>query len=134
MNAVTCDNCTAEIVKENGMAGVGYGVTPDGKKHCYACCAEMDRATMTRDGRITLYLTGSPARRADKVTNWPGSLSFRVLWWKEGRAGFGGKSVSAYFEGPDGALWLARNQGADWNQIARCQRLSAASARRHNWK
>lgn len=132
MTTITCDNCTAEIIRSNGMVGVGYGITPDGKRHCYACCAENDRAAMVRDGRITLYLTSSPTRRADKVTNWPGSLSFRVEWSKAGRSGFGGDSVSAYFVGPDGALWLARQQGRH-NELARCQRLRPATARRLGW-
>lgn len=128
-----CDKCGKEIVKNPDSIGTGYGVTTEGVKHCYACCADDDRAAMLRDGRITLYLSSIPTRRADRVTNWPGSLSFPVVWWKEGRAGFGGQSVTAYFRGPDGELWSARNQGT-FNQIARCQRLKAATARRLGWK
>ena len=111
----------------------GYGVTADGKKACYACCAESDKAAMIADGRACLYLVSREtapavgamgARREYYVTNWPGSLEFRVggaVRHSRNGGGFGCQRTDAWFTGPDGKPWHAVNRGD--NQIARCRRV-----------
>lgn len=109
----------------------GYGTDPDtGKRICFQCCADLDRAAMLRDGHITLYLSeytgGSLSvhsnRDRARVTNWPGSLSFPVHALKRSPrgGGFGSQRTDAWFRGPDGYVWHAINRGD--SQIARCKR------------
>lgn len=102
----------------------GYGITPDGKTHCYTCCAAQDRANMVTTGRATLYLTKDKAG-AWQISNWPGSLTFPVARVKTSprSGGFGCQRTDAWFRGPDGNMWHAVNRGD--NQIARCRRLKA---------
>lgn len=102
----------------------GYGTTADGKKHCYGCCADRDRADMLATGRATLYLSKDKAG-AWQVSNWPGSLVFPVARVKTSPrgGGFGCQRTDAWFRGPDGAMWHAINRGD--SQIARCRRLKA---------
>lgn len=107
----------------------GYGVDKDGRKICDACAAKGDRAQMARDGRATLYLTQTKERAADRVTNWPGSLSFRVVYWTEGRHNIAGRTITAYFKGPRGQWWSARNVG-DNTQIAHCRKLARSTVKR----
>ena len=95
----------------------GYGINANGKKHCYACCAEHDRVAMLADGRATLYLTEKG------ITNWPGSLVFPILGSpnvKPHGGGFGAQRTDAWFVGPDRFVWHAINRGD--SQIARCRR------------
>lgn len=63
--------------------GVGYGTDKDGNRHCYACCAERDKASMIETGKAMLYLVSpaigrkpwhSASDEENRVTNWPGSL------------------------------------------------------------
>ena len=100
----------------------GYGVTPGGKKHCYACCAVQDQADMIETGAATLYLAKGVADRWE-VTNWPGSLRFPARYVKTSRygGGFDSQRRDAWFTGPDGKEWHAINRGD--MQIARCRRL-----------
>jgi hypothetical protein len=129
--AVSALDCGHEPSK-HGPHTTGYGVTADGKKHCYACCAAQDRAAMIRDGVATLYLVtrdvpasyGSGVSRQHFVTNWPGSLRFRTIGApvKAPRGGgFGSQRTDAWFRGPDGKVWHAVNRGD--MDIARCRRL-----------
>jgi len=100
----------------------GYGRDHEGKTLCYACCAQMDREQMIRDGKASLYLS----KRDDGtwVINWPGSLLFPVTYMKEWRGwGFGGwyPVQLAYFTGPDGKEWSIKVQGDQ--QLGRARRL-----------
>ena len=115
----------------------GYGVTADGKRHCYTCCAARDVADMVETGTATLYLVSRETapevgamgvRREYYVTNWPGSLEFRVggaVSHSKYGGGFGSQRTDAWFTGPDGKAWHAINRGD--NQIARCRRLKVQS-------
>lgn len=84
---LVCAYCAETIAQSkigNGASG-GYGRDKDGNKVCFACCADLDRAAMRRDGKIVLYLSGvSPKIRkgfcvnaAWSISNWPGSLKFQ---------------------------------------------------------
>jgi hypothetical protein len=102
----------------------GYGITPDGKKHCYACCAENDKARMIETGRATLYLTKEKESGRALITNWPGSLIFRGGPVRAGRHNIARCRYDAWFTGPDGATWHAVQYG-DNTQIAHCKRVRA---------
>lgn len=120
----------------------GYGVDASGARHCYACCAERDKADMTRTGRATLYLSSEPYRglgcvdwanladvqgpaddrRAWKITNWPGSLTFRPHYVKRGRHNIARTRYDAWFTGPDGKPWHGVQYG-DMTQVIHCRRI-----------
>lgn len=59
--------------------GTGYATKSNGEKVCYKCCAIEDIRYMNDNGRTTLYYDGR------KITNWPGSLEFRAIRYKEGK-------------------------------------------------
>lgn len=107
----------------------GYGTDESGARHCYACCAEHDRARMIESGRATLYLT-RPNASTDpeptwKVSNWPDSLSFPARNVCKGShrcfAGFV-RRMDADFDGPDGFVWHAIVRGD--MDLARCKRTA----------
>lgn len=109
----------------SGMS-TGYGTDDKGRRSCYACCADQDRAYMIEHGRITLYLVRTARENlhsVSEVTNWPGSLRFLcfpALNVSKRGGGFGSQRTDAWFRGPDGFVWHAVNRGD--NQIARCKR------------
>ena len=107
----------------------GYGTDPKtGARFCYACAADLDRASMIETGRADLYLTPCEPRassaftKAYEVTNWPGSLRFPAYHTRKSSrgGGFGSQRTDAWFHGPDGFVWHAINRGD--MQIARCKR------------
>ena len=107
--------------------GTGYGVDSAGRKHCYQCCSDRERASMVATGCATLYLTRDPKEDglrspAYSVTDWPGKLRFPAIGVKVSRrgGGFGSQRTDAWFVGPDGYVWHAINRGD--MQIARCKR------------
>lgn len=107
----------------------GYGEDLDGKRYCYACCADRDRASMIETGRATLYLVktdkvhriGCNSHPVHAITNWPGSLSFPVYHVRKGRHNIAGRRYDCWFHGPDGFVWHAVQYG-EWAQIAHCRR------------
>lgn len=106
-------------VSEHSPITTGWGTTPDGRRHCYACCAEADCAQLLADGKGTLYLT-------DKgVTNWTGHLVFRVGSRKKGRHNVAGTRTDVRFVGPDGKTWHGVQYG-DFTQICHVRRLKGA--------
>lgn len=102
----------------------GYGVDSDGKRYCYTCCAQRDLSDMIETGRATLYLVDGSDGQSPRVTNWPGSLFFTVGHVRKGRHNIARVQRTAYFRGPDGATWIARQYGEN-SDIARCRRLKA---------
>ena len=96
----------------------GYGVDAEGKKHCYECCAKQDKEWMIENGRITLYLSD------DEVTNWPGSLRFKVGYKKEGHHNMAGKRYDVWFTGPNGKNWHGVQYG-DNIQLCHCKRIKS---------
>ena len=103
----------------------GYGTDASGRTSCYACCADMDRAQMIRDGRTTLYLRKS--ERSGEVTNWPGSLRFRTGPVVKGRHNLAGTRYDTWFTGPDGREWHAVQYGEN-TEIAHCKRIGIRHA------
>ena len=123
---MTCDRCGSPIVSEEGSVGTGYGTTPAGERHCYACCADDDRASMVATGRATLYLTSRDGENV--ITNWPGSLTFKAGAHWTGRHNMWAASKVTFvrFIGPDGAVWAGRQIG-DFNDILHCRRTKLRS-------
>jgi hypothetical protein len=63
-----CTECKIIKLVPVGHSGTGYGVTKEGNKVCYACCAKLELASMIETGKSTLYFC------KDKVTDWAGGL------------------------------------------------------------
>ncbi len=103
---------------EHSSFTTGYGVAPNGKKHCYDCCATRESARMIETGRGTLYHTGGA------LTDWPGKLRFPVSYVSRGRHNMARYRYDGRFIGPDGAMWSFTRYG-DNTQIAHCRRLKS---------
>lgn len=121
-----CARCGGPFFRHASDMSTGYGRRPsDGARICVACCGDTDRADMVRDGKIYLYLTKSDGEWA--VTNWPGTLKFRPYYVTKYRHPFAhGAGHIAYFTGPDGKRWSARNASPN-HEIALCRRLKCAA-------
>ncbi|MFA4973549.1 MAG: hypothetical protein WC683_13125 [bacterium] len=83
--ATVCDECHKAIEVPEGSVTTGYGVDKEGRKVCFSCCAEHDKATMAEGQDPVLYLTeqkspeGNGFLRRAEVSNWPGSLKFPAV-------------------------------------------------------
>jgi len=120
-----CD-CGHEAIPEG--CTTGYGTDSAGRTFCFACAANLDRATMIRTGHsrnLPLYLSPTSGRRhMGSVGNWPGTLTFHVLRIQEGRHNIAGSRADVWFHGPDGHVWHGTQYG-DWTQIVHCKRTAA---------
>jgi hypothetical protein len=94
----------------------GYGIDKEGNKVCYACCAKQELESMLETGKATLYFC------KDKVTDWSGELSFKVLEQKTGRHNIANVRYDYWFRTPDAKLWHGYTIG-DFSQIAHCKRI-----------
>lgn len=127
---VYCDSCGKECIP-SGMT-TGYGKTESGEIHCFACCAEDDKAQMEDSGKIWLYLTHEPffqnvlgrvsSTTNGKVSNWPGTLSF-PCWVKKGRHNIARTRYDVWFKDHQGNPWHGVQYGEN-TQICRCRRLT----------
>lgn len=116
MNTFTCAECGAEKeIQTSG--GTGYGQDKTGRKVCYACCAEIDRAEMKETGRAVLYLDG-----VQQVTNWPGTLRLAVRYSRQGNHNMAGSRTDVWFQGPDGKEWHGTQYGEN-SQLCHCRRI-----------
>lgn len=109
----------------------GYGKTADGRKICYACCAEEDKKQMRETGKAILYLVpkwidspmfGKPGRAMltkCELTNWPGSLKIPCLVSFH-RHNIAGRQYSVQFTF-EGQKWHGRKYG-DNTDICHCKR------------
>jgi hypothetical protein len=97
----------------------GYGQCEDGKVICYNCCAVRDKQTMIDSGRscdLPLYLHANL-----EVTNWPGTLRFRVTNIRKGYHNIGRTRTDVWFNGPDGFVWHGVQIG-EFNAICHAKR------------
>lgn len=101
----------------------GYGIDKQGKRICYKCCGEMDKETMIKTGKITLYLCQDGVN-GSKVSNWPDSLSFKVSYLKKGRHNIARTRYDFWFTGPDGKQWHGVNYGEN-SMLANCKRIKS---------
>lgn len=138
-----CDRCQEEIPSpEPGAFTSNYGIDNEGHKHCYPCCGALDREYMLAHGKIMLYLVSKPnpdftglgtmGNRHPQlwfVTNWPGSLEFKVI---RGPSQSRNSQMRMYrydvwFVGPDGHLWHGYKCG-DNTDICHCKRTKTIYA------
>jgi hypothetical protein len=127
LNTGNCDTCGSVLPISQVTGPTGYGITADGKKHCYRCCANQDVEHMKANGAIVLYWSKS-SDGVWQITNWPNSLSFKPLSASKSYGyGFGHRYdvYNVTFRGPDGFVWCGRNAGD--NQILRCRRTKQKS-------
>lgn len=122
---VICATCHTAITPDT--ATPGYGIDPQGEKHCFACCAGRDKQAMITQGTYTLYLTtvieGSPKQglfTKCKVTNWPGTLVFQGICWTNNH-NWGLTRYNVRFVGPDQKVWYGVSIG-DNTQLCHCRR------------
>lgn len=103
---------------EHSDLTTGYGTDNEGKKYCYACCAEQDREQMRKDGDITLYLHNG------KVTNWPSSLVFVPYHERKGRHNIAGTRTDVWFSF-EGTTWHGTQYGS-FSEICRCKLVKSS--------
>lgn len=108
MEHKTCARCSRAIVREPNGIGTGYGVTPDGIVHCYACCADVDRESIMQGRPFVGYLVTSGER--PEVTNWPGTFRVRAHV-RRGRHNIARERRDVWAYMPDGFIWYGRNAG-----------------------
>ena len=113
----TCADCGV-------CGGTGYAVRDNGDKICYECCAIDDRKYMIEHGRNTLYLVKNAAEQYE-ITNWPGTLRFRVGTMRKGYHNMAGCRYDVWFVGPDGKTWHGVQYGNN-TQICYVKRTKAA--------
>lgn len=118
----TCDSCGRTLTNESTFT-TGCGTTPDGKKHCYECCAIGDVEYMADNGKWTGYFIEEKNVNGGRVTNWPGSLSFPIFAGNPSRSktNWGLWRSDFWFAGPDGFIWHGYQIGHN-NEIAHCKR------------
>lgn len=92
---VLCD--CGHIATSNGIT-TGYGTDKDGKKHCYTCCGEQDKAKLRESGKLSGYLT----KEGDSYyfCNWPNSFRIRAYWFRKSYNNFAGRNsrTDVYFK------------------------------------
>lgn len=122
-SSFTCSVCGNEkpIQREGGT---GYGRNDKNELICYDCCAITDRADMAKSGTAILY--DGFRENGRHVTNWPGTLAFKVGSSSISRHNIAGVRYDMWFNGPkeDGALgttWHGVRYG-DNTQIVHCKR------------
>ena len=95
---------------EHSDITTGYATCVDGRRICYECAADSDRAHMIGTGRIVAYLSGD----GRTVSTWPGVPLMRVTSETVARtASFGYKTTRTYLRAvaPDGTRWHGTSPG-----------------------
>jgi len=132
MKAFHCDYCKRNLHHDSDFT-TGYGRDYDtGDIICFQCCGEQDKDTMAEckpGDKFTLYLTlyngwSKDRKLVDfpKVSNWPGTLKFRVQSWVTGRHNWGLNRYDVWFKDHTGAWWWGVQYG-DNTQIVHCKKL-----------
>lgn len=111
--------CDCGHIAESDGLGTGYGTYLDGKRYCYSCCALRELSDMQSTGKAVLYLTN------EDISNWPGTLRFRILHKRVSRHNWGLKRRDVWFRIPqDNHLWHGYQIG-DNSQLLHCKRTKA---------
>jgi len=113
-NSFTCASCK-ESKPVNSSGGTGYAIQENGAKICYKCCAPLDTSYMLNTGKITLYDCGDRG-----LTNWPGTLTFKVIRRSSSFHNMAGKRYDVWFMA-DGKAWHGVRYG-DNTQLVHCKR------------
>lgn len=121
INEYDCFKCHKHITyNTEGQVGAGYGLDENDNPICYNCCAIVDRDTMDEEGWFVLYLV-----KRDKdyyVSNWPGTLEYKVDSYSYGRHNIAGTRVDVWFTDYKGKKWWGARYGNN-TQLCRCKRL-----------
>lgn len=114
----TCHTCGAPFIARDCLPG--YGIDAHGNRHCYACCGKRDEAEALATGRFTGYLV-SVDSRDDQVTNWPGTLRFKVLRRSYGEHNLARTRTDVWFRDREGREWHGVQLGEN-SELVRCRR------------
>ena len=118
-----CSKCKEkkDIPPKEKTISVGYANNNNGDLVCFECCAKEDKKYMAEHGKIMLYLTGIEYNY--KLSNWPGSLKFKVFHSKEGNHNWAGIRYDVWFRVPDDDyIWHGVQYGKN-TQICHCKRV-----------
>jgi len=120
-----CDICGKDF--QTTKIGSGYATGKNGIKTCYTCYAIFDKETMLIDGhskRLPLYLSEVRSTIngsfSYKITNWPGTLDFNVICYKEGKHNIAETRLDTWFN-VNGYIWHGVQYG-DFTQIIHCKK------------
>jgi len=119
----TCSMCHKQIEKPDDNFSSGHGIDIEGNIFCYPCCAIKDKATMRKNGSITLYLT-KDKDGTWSLTNFPASLSFKPTVIR-GRHNWGIKRYDCWFIF-EGFIWWGVKYG-DNSDLAYCKKTKQKS-------
>ena len=119
-----CVDCGEEKIHVDSLT-TGYGIDKQGRKVCYSCCGNRDSVDMSATGRAVLYLT-EKGPEGTVVSNWPGTLKFRVRYKRVGSHNLAGRRVDVWFTDSDGREWHGINYGHN-SQLCHCRRLRSAA-------
>ena len=102
----------------------------DGREICWDCAALIDIGHMLKHGdskSLPLYLTLRDTFDTTKtfqswhVSNWPGTLSYKVFGMRKGKHNIAGNRTDVWFVGPDRYVWHGVQIG-DWSEVCHCKR------------
>ena len=92
-----CDRCGSPCLPDRITPG--YGITKDGKPHCFDCCALDDGEALDRltpGETLHFYLTKKTGEKC-KVTNWPNTFAVACDYEIEGRHNLAGTRTDIGF-------------------------------------
>ena len=123
-----CVDCGKTIVPSGITTGFGHRQPNNvlGKVAgtvCFDCYGKDDEAVLRLTGRsdcLPLYL--SKDENGYYVSNWPGTLRYRVRAFKEGRHNIAARRIDLWYKDSDNALWWGVCYGKD-TQIVHCRRI-----------
>src|SRR5690606_2163633 len=102
--------CNSVIEPTNDKFTCGFG--RDSKTNaivCYTCCADRDRETMRKNGKIALYLTTDKDGKY-QIVNFPSSLKLKVLNSSQGKHNIAGTVTTVWFKF-ENTNWIGKQYG-----------------------
>lgn len=105
---IACD-CGHTVTVPEGNGGTGYGMTPDGKTICYACCHKRDVEELKdRSKPFVGYVSGD----RQHITNWPGGQLMAIATSHMVPNPFGGTLLWVRARDVHGQWWSGKGTGA----------------------
>ena len=130
----TCVDCgKTKPVTKPGATGYVIRATDNNLnklagKICFACCAINDWQVMQAKGHsknLPLYLSSNNNGRWE-VSNWPGTLRFKVAEYRQGRHNWAGTRTDVWFIDRAGRQWHGVQIGEN-TQVCHCKRLKSVA-------